>query len=173
MRASSRAAILVAMLLPVATGCAGGNDAAVRYLDQPLVSCPPTADLGSAGPQPLDADFAPVTATLCTFQLVVQVGPRGSSVPSSEGAGSGWQWQTVRRASGPFTDLLSTLRSPPPIKSSSTICPSIAAAPLLLILTDAAEHSAIPAVRATQCNCPLPAVQKAFDGMSWTTITSR
>ena len=176
MRASSRAVILLATLLLAVTGCAdagGAGDARVRYLEQPAVSCPPTAGLGAARPQPLAADFTPVTARLCTFQLVIEAGAGGSSVPPSGGAGGGWQWLTVQRSAGPFPDLLPALRSPGPISSPSAICPSIAAAPLLLILTDAAGHTAIPAIPATQCNRPHPAVQKALDAMAWTTVAKR
>ena len=173
MRASSRAVILLATLLLAVTGCAdagGAGDARVRYLEQPAVSCPPTAGLGSVRPQPLAADFAPVTAELCTFQLVIAAGPSG--LPAG-GAGGGWQWRTVRRSAGPFTNLLPALRSPGPISSPGAVCPSTAAAPLLLILADAAGHTAIPAIPATRCNRPHPAVQKALDAMAWTTVTAR
>jgi hypothetical protein len=171
---SPRAAIVLVVLLAVA-GCAGTGDtgdAAVRYLEQPAVSCPASGGTVTTAPQPLAADFVPVTASMCTFRLVIQVGASGTPATPSNARG-GWQWQTVQRSSGPFTQLLQALRSPGPISSPSTICPSIAAAPFLLILADAAGHTAVPAIPATPCNRPHPDVQKALDALPWTTTATR
>jgi hypothetical protein len=68
----------------------------------------------------------------------------------------------VQRSDGPFDDLLQALRTRT-ISNPSHVCPAVAAAPLLLILTDAAGHTVIPAVPATECDLPDPAAQDAID----------
>jgi hypothetical protein len=59
-----------------------------------------------------------------------------SAAPSGAGR---WQWQTVQRSRGPFADLLRALRTPTSTSSPGKVCPDIAAAPLVLSLTDAAD----------------------------------
>jgi hypothetical protein len=185
--------LIVFVVLPAGCGAAGTTRApAARYLSPPTVNCP--AITGLARAEPLAAGFVPVVAGRCTFTLVVE-GPvaespvaespvaespaarqPGDKLKAPRGAGragrAGWEWVAVQRSSGPFDALVKALRAPA-AAGTSTICPDVLNAPIVLTLTDAAGRTVMPALPATSCNRPDPAVQQAIDRLPWTTTARR
>jgi hypothetical protein len=165
------APVVVSAFLLMLAGCGAGETAqapAVRYLAPPTVNCPATA---GARAEPLTADFVPVSASRCTFTLVVEQ-PSDKVRASPAGRRGGWEWQTVQRSRGPFDALVKALRTPAPARPGK-VCPDILHAPTVVTLTDAAGRTVVPAIPATSCALPDPAVQQAIDGLSWTTDTRR
>jgi hypothetical protein len=155
-----RAVILVA--LAVVAGCAGERTEP-RYLYPPAeASCPavdPRQPIASAAP--LGGDFAPVSAAVCTFDVVVA--PDG-----------GWRWRTVRRSGGPFGELITALRTPPPTHRGGALrCPATAQAPMYIALTDVSGRAVIPAIPADPCGYRLASVDEAVGRMRWVTVESR
>jgi hypothetical protein len=169
------AVLIVLVVLPAGCGAAGTTRApAARYLSPPTVNCP--AITGLARAEPLAAGFVPVVAGRCTFTLVVEspaARQPGDKLKAPRGAGrAGWEWVTVQRSSGPFDALAEALRAPA-AAGTSTICPDVLNAPIVLTLTDAAGRTVMPALPATSCNRPDPAVQQAIDRLPWTTTARR
>lgn len=138
-----------------------------RYLYPPEASCPavnPHQPVPESAP--LDAAFRPVTAAICTFDAVAMATPGGFS--------GGWMWRSVSRTEGPFDELLSALRTPPPRhRGGELACPAMAQPPMSLALTDAAGQVVQPAIPADACGFPLPEVQRAIAALTWVEIDSR
>jgi hypothetical protein len=165
--------VLTAFLLMLA-GCGAGGTApapAVRYLAPPAVNCPATAGARPGRAEPLAAGFVPVSASRCTFTLVIDQ-PSDKVRASPPVRRGGWEWQTVQRSRGPFDTLVKSLRTATPA-GPGKVCPDVLHAPTVLTLTDAAGHIVVPAIPATSCDVPDPAVQQAIDRMTWTTDTRR
>jgi hypothetical protein len=165
--------VLTAFLLTLA-GCGAGETApapAVRYLPPPTVNCPATAGARPARAEPLAAGFVPVSASRCTFTLAIDE-PSDKVKASPAGRRGGWEWQAVQRSRGPFDALVKALRTPAPA-TPGKVCPDVLHAPTVLTLTDAAGDTVVPAIPATSCDLPDPAVQQAIDGLSWTTDNRR
>lgn len=118
---------------------------------------------------------------MTSASLVIH-GEAGES-PAADTDQGGWQWQTVQRSTGPFTDLIQALRAPAASNASSgrpstpapptAVCPAVAAAPIVITLTDGAGRTVTPAIPATACGLPDPAVQQAIDRITWTTVKTQ
>ncbi|MEV0720549.1 hypothetical protein [Asanoa sp. NPDC050611] len=152
------AVVLVAVL--TMAGCAGGS-ARGSYLVQTGYSCPAVDRLGvPASADPLPADFRPVSAVRCGFQLTM-------------GQPSGIVWATAERSTGPFDDLVHALRLPPLESPGDAVCPAIHLMPSVLALTDAAGTTVLPALPGTVCNHPHPDVVAAIGALEWVAIDRR
>ena len=139
-----------------------------RYLYPPeAANCPavdPRQPVASAAP--LGGDFWPVMAAICTFDVVVKPGPAG--------VGGGWRWRSVRRSEGPFEELITALRTPPPTRRErGQGCPAMAQTPMYIALLDGSGRAVIPAIPADPCGFRLQSVDRAVEKLSWVTVESR
>ncbi|GIE28185.1 hypothetical protein Ait01nite_012300 [Actinoplanes italicus] len=150
---------LIRVVLPVVlfalAGCAGGG-APPRYLN-PAGSCPGVdAAAERLTDRPLPADFVAVSAVLCHSGL--------PGLPSGAPAAQ----PSARRSTGPFGDLLTALREPPPEPPRGEFaCPAMMQAPIVLALTDASGRTVLPALPATACGFRTPAVDAAVQALTW------
>lgn len=158
-----RIAILASLVL--LAGCAAERTEP-RYLYPPAdASCPavdPRQPVASQA-SPLGEDFSPVSAAICTFDVVVD-----------GRLGGGWRWRTVQRTQGPFDGLITALRTPPPTtRTRGLACPDMAQAPMLIALIDPAGRAVIPAIPADPCGFRIAAVDEAVAALSWVTVEKR
>ncbi|WP_213005257.1 hypothetical protein [Paractinoplanes toevensis] len=150
--------LLVAAL---AGGCSDGDDSPV-FLTAPADFCPQAGV--SAGPErePLAADFVPVSAVACNYDILI--GSRASP-------GTGGRWVAARRATGSLDGLVAALRTPPPTGGSDDdVCMAMYQVPVFVALTDANGRTVLPAVPGTPCGFRLGAVDTAIEALTWTEI---
>jgi hypothetical protein len=161
--------LVVAVLVTVGlAGCsAGGDDGAPKYLYPPDAFCPGVdPHRAVATPAPLTPDITPVTVTICTFDTVFNGSP---GVDRQE-----WEWRNVRRSTGPFSDLITALRTPPPThRTGDQVCPAMMQTPMFIALTDATGRVVIPAIPADQCGFRLPALDAALNALNWVAVETR
>jgi hypothetical protein len=109
------------------------------YLTQPTQSCPAVGGLaGLRSEEPLPADFRPVSVVRCAFRPIV--------APSAGSPSSGVTWVAAQRSTGPFDDLVRTLRLPPSEQNGDLMCAAVFVMPVLLALTDASDTTLLPAL---------------------------
>ena len=159
-------AILAALLM--LAGCAEAQRTEPRYLHPPAAAeCPavnPRQPVSSTGP--LGADFQPVSAAVCQFEVVVR--------PGENGIGGGLQWTKVQRTDGPFDALVAALRTPPPTRrEGGLVCPAVAQAPMYIALIDGSGTAVIPAIPADPCGFRLRSVDQALRNLDWVTEEAR
>ena len=157
-----RMAILAALL--TLAGCAAEQRTEPRYLHPPAAAeCPavsPRQPISST--KPLSADFRPVSAAVCDFEVVVR--------PGATGIGAGWQWTRVQRTDGPLDALVAALRTPPPTRrGNDLVCPAVAQLPMYIALTDRSGTVVIPAIPADACGFRLRSVDRALRKLDWVT----
>jgi hypothetical protein len=160
----------MAMIVVIAAALSGGcarTESEPRYLYPPQAPCPavnPHVVVPAAAP--LNADFRPVTAAICTFEAL--------ALANRGGLDGGWAWRSVQRTDGPLDALLTALRTPPPRhRGGEPACPESAQAPMSLALTDASGQVVIPAIPADPCGFRLTEIDQAINALTWVTIDSR
>jgi hypothetical protein len=163
-----------AVLVGAAVGCArgrqqGGADiglssvgrapagAAVRCSD-PGPTAEPQAPSAPPSPEPLAADFVPVSASRCT-----------AAVKPVPGDGE-WQTRDEQETTGPFAALVRALRSPSEHVGGQGSCSAIGMVPIIITLTDARGRTTVPAIPHDACGLPTQAALEAIRALPWKTV---
>ncbi|HLL69164.1 MAG TPA: hypothetical protein VK453_26150 [Micromonosporaceae bacterium] len=165
-----------AIVVLATAGCSAAPDPrGPRYLSPLYSQCPagdapPWTSTAPTEAQPLAEDFVPTSAMHCTFTLAM-LGDRAnaSAGPQNQGSG-GWRQTSVRRSTGPLDDLARALRTPPEASDRPAVCHPVGVRPFVLTLTDATGATATPAIPASTCGRPVPAVGQAIEALTWENV---
>lgn len=163
-----------AVLVVAAAGCArarqqGGTGIGLSSVGRapagtgvPCSDPDPTAEpqgpSAPPGPEPLAADFVPVSASRCT--VVVKPVP---------GDGE-WQMRDEQEAAGPFDALVRALRAPSERSGAQGSCSAIGMLPIVITLTDARGRTTVPAIPHDTCGLPTQAALHAIAALPWKTV---
>jgi hypothetical protein len=161
-------------LVAAASGCAssrrpggldGGSSAVGLDPASTGMSCTPPDAAGTAqptspapSPQPLPADFAPVSASRCILKMV--------TVP---GDGE-WQVHEEQEASSQLDVLVRALRQPSEPGNATVSCSAVGMAPVVITLTDGHGTTISPAIPHDACNFPLQTVLHTIQTLPWKTV---
>jgi hypothetical protein len=114
----------------------------------------PQPSASGPSPQPLPADFVPVSASRCLYSI--------ETVP---GDGE-WQMREEQRADGGLDALVTALHQPSEDNAGVT-CPAIGTVPVVITLSDAGGRTVVPALPHQACGAPLPSVTAAIRAVPW------
>ncbi|MEV8511510.1 hypothetical protein [Dactylosporangium sp. NPDC051484] len=128
------------------------------------VSCSAVESIGASQapvapptPEPLAADFVPVSAGRCIATMKIV-------------AGDGeWQMREEQQYTGPLDALVRALRAPSE-RGAEGVCLAIGMPLIIITLTDAQGRTTIPALPQDACGLPARAAKQAIAALPWETV---